>query len=219
MTDPRSLLICFAVREEARPLLRRLGPRKSVAVVVTGMGHANARRAVLRELERQPVARVLTCGFAGGLNPELERGAVVFDVDTAWPRPEAWLELGARPARFHCAGRVAITVAEKRWLREATGDDAVEMESGVIRALCRERGLLSATVRVISDTAHDDLPLDFNELLDARQRLSALKLAAAVAKSPRGLAGLLRLQRRTSDAATRLASVLARWLDTEVPGD
>lgn len=209
--------MCFAVPEEARPLLRRLDQTKPVAVVVTGMGHANARRAVLRELEQQPAARLLTCGFAGGLNPELERGTVVFDVDPGWPRPEAWLQLGARPARFHCAGRVAITVAEKRRLREATGDDAVEMESGVIRALCRERGLPSATVRVISDTAHDDLPLDFNELLDAQQRVSTLKLAAAVAKSPGCLPGLLQLQRRTSDAATRLASVLVRWISGEFP--
>jgi len=95
-------------------------------------------------------------------------------------------------------------------LRKLTGADAVEMESGIIRAICREHNIPSATVRVISDPANEDLPLDFNLVLDAGQNLRRGKLALALAKSPGKIGALLQLRRQTRKAAERLAQVLTK---------
>jgi hypothetical protein len=116
--------------------------------------------------------------------------------------------LGAISARFHCARRVAITSQEKRGLWETTAADAVEMESSVIRTLCREWKIPSATVRVISDTAFDDLPLDFNALMTSDDRIHYGKLALAVLCSPRRIPQLLAFQRQTLTAARELGRVL-----------
>ena len=209
-----SILVCFAVKEEAAAL--QLDPNSALPVepLITGIGRANADKAVHRALERSNPSLVLTCGFAGGLDPKLKIGDVLFDADTDTDLDGTLRSLGAVPATFHCADRVAVTVKEKAALRRTTGADAVEMESAVIRALCRDRRIPSATIRVISDTADKDLPLDFNSLMGADGNISMRKLAGALVKSPGKVPRLLELQRDTRFAAGRLAEVLHGLLRT-----
>ena len=97
-------------------------------------------------------------------------------------------------------------------MRELTKADAVEMESSIIRQICRDQKIPSATLRVISDPANEDLPLDFNALMTADQNLSIPSLIVALAKSPGKIPALMQLQRNTSFAAKRLAQVLESLL-------
>jgi hypothetical protein len=140
----------------------------------------------------------------------LPGGAVLFALEGQPDLRSALLAAGAQPARFHCAGKVAATAAEKKTLWERTGADAVEMESEVVCASCHQQGIPSATVRVVLDPAEEDLPLDFNLLMTSDQRLDGRKLAAALALSPQKIPALLRLRRQSNDAAKKLADVLAR---------
>ena len=205
------VLVCFPVREEARFFFV-----PGAAALVTGIGRRNAERALTAALESSHPRLVLSCGFAGGLNPELQTGAVIFDTDEGTGLSPRLVAAGARPARFHCVDHVVTTAEEKRRLRESTGADAVEMESQFVRALCRARQVPSATVRVISDPANEDLPLDFNRLMTAEQKLSYARLAADLAASPGKVPALLRLQRQTKLAARNLARVLAQVLPAEL---
>jgi adenosylhomocysteine nucleosidase len=206
----RKVLVCFAVKEEARAFRKLAGERDNLKVILVGMGKRNAQQAIRAELAMDRPRVVLTCGFAGGLSPELAMGTVVFAADPATGLEPALLAAGAKPARFHCSERVTATIKEKRALWESTGADAVEMESEVIRATCRKEKIPSATVRVILDSANEDLPLDFNQLMTADQKLSYGKLAVALAKSPGKVGALLRLRKQTRGVAGNLAEVLAR---------
>jgi adenosylhomocysteine nucleosidase len=205
--NPESVLVCFAVKEEAAPFRKIAASKPGVSILITGIGRQNTRRSLVDQLARSTPGLVLTCGFAGGLDPALKIGDVIFEPSDS-PRAEALTRAGAKPAKFFCAARIASTAAEKKKLRDDTHADAVEMESAEIHSVCRERGIPCVTVRVISDTALDDMPLDFNQLSKPDLSLDFGKLAWAIAKSPGKIGALLKLQKETRFAAEKLADVL-----------
>jgi adenosylhomocysteine nucleosidase len=226
------VLICFALKEEAAPFRKIAAGKTGITILLTGIGRQNAEKSLREFLATHSPKLVLTCGFAGGLNPDLKLGDVVFELSNRRDEfhesqtekeigdliGDSWnsslrsklLASGAKPANIFCADRIATTVAEKKKLRAETGADAVEMESAAIHAVCRERGIPCATVRVISDTANEDLPLDFNALAKPDKNLDYGKLAWAIAKSPGKIGALMELQKKTKFAAERLAEVLAK---------
>jgi adenosylhomocysteine nucleosidase len=203
------VLVCFAVKEEAKFFSPGTVPTPC-SRVITGIGRRNAERSVRQALDTQRPGLVISAGFCGGLNPKLTVGAVVFETDDGVANLLAGA--GAMAGRFHCAEKVVVTAAQKAELWRTTGADAVEMESGAIRALCRERQIASATVRVVSDAASEDLPLDFNALMTEDERIDYGKLARTLAFSPAKLPGLLRFQQQTITAARALAAALHRSL-------
>ncbi len=186
------------------------GRLEEMEILITGIGRENAERKLHGVLKRAPYQLVLSCGFAGGLNPYLTVGTVVFSTDEDAGLTPALLAAGACPVRFHSADRVATTMEEKQALWTITGADAVEMESKIIRAICRAHQIPSATIRVISDAAHEDLPLDFNVLMTCEQKLNYGKLALALVSSPKRIPAILRLQRQTQAAARNLGQVLMK---------
>lgn len=205
--SPEFILVCFALKEEAK-FLRNPAAR----ILITGMGQKNAAESLRRELDKARPNLVFTCGYAGALNPKLKHSDVVFDADAESGLAEKLKTLGAIPVNFHCASRVAVTAAEKQALWRDTNADAVEMESLVMRNICRENKIPSATVRVISDAADEDLPMDFNAVTTPDLRLDFTKLMFKIASNPQKIPRLLRFQRQTSDAARKLAQTLERLL-------
>jgi hypothetical protein len=241
-----SVLVCFPLKQEAAPFRKFAAEKSGVSILLTGIGRRNAERSLVEFLsscrsrgneaqteignrqsaiQNQPETPhavsyepilVLTCGFAGGLNPDLKLGDVLFECGIrnaeCGTLAERLAAAGAKPARFFCADRIATTAAEKKKLHDETGADAVEMESAAIYAVCREHRIPCATVRVISDTANEDLPLDFNLLSRPDQSLDYGKLFLAIARSPGKIGALMKLQKQTQFAAGRLAQVLAGTL-------
>jgi adenosylhomocysteine nucleosidase len=220
---PAELLVCFAVKEEARffidqmvylrdPKSQEPARRPIYEICITGMGRRNAVEGIRQAIALAQPKLVITSGFAGGLNPALKFGTVVYEEDFDAGLGPQLEEAGAVRATFYCHRRVAITAAEKNELWKATGADAVEMESSVIRTICREQRIPSATVRVISDDAGQDLPLDFNAMMTPEDRVHYPKLIWAVLSRPGRIVKLMEFQRQTVEASRRLGTALARLL-------
>ena len=50
MSQPGPILVCFAVKEEAKPFLERSRDRDHIRILITGMGRKNAEESLLRQL-------------------------------------------------------------------------------------------------------------------------------------------------------------------------
>jgi adenosylhomocysteine nucleosidase len=168
-----------------------------IAACATGSEERAARRAGyatarvgIRASRGVPAGEIVSFGVAGGLNG-LAIGTVidatrVVDEQGAvlWEGPG----LGAgRPGTIVAVDRVIEDAVELRRLREATGADAVDMDSGVLAATGRLRGV----VRAISDTPAEPLgPLAQAVTPEGRPR--PLGLLHALATEPRATARALR---------------------------
>lgn len=212
----KKLLVCFAVKEEAAPFRKAVGTSDRVRIVVTGMGERNARTAFERAISQETPDLVVTCGFAGGLRPGLAHGTVLYECDGQPDLAGRLQKGGALRGKFVFSGLVASTAAEKRVLWEQSKADAVEMESHVVQAICKEGKIPCATVRVILDRAEEDLPLNFNELMTPDQRLSYAKLMLKLLLSPSKIGALMKLQTQSRAAAEKLSSVLTSVLNLDM---
>jgi adenosylhomocysteine nucleosidase len=211
-----TILVCFAVKQESQFFHPAAGISHSVIACITGMGKSNAERSVQAAFEKDTPDLVLSCGFAGGLNPSLKPGSILFDADEGTDLKNALLDLKAMPARFHCATRIASTAAEKEKLWRLTNAEAVEMESVFIREICRQRAIPSATVRVILDAANEDLPLDFNGLMNRKCEIDYAKVIGRVLASPGKILSLVAFQRQSILAAQKLGDFLGTLLQREL---
>lgn len=150
------------------------------------------------------VTEFISTGFCGALDPSLKVGDIV-----VWGGPvtstlpyvggEIWSE-----------DRVVVTAEDKRRLRERTGATVVEMEFAAVQKKAREWGVPCRAIRVVSDTAEESLPLDFNRYRDGDGRFQVGRIALAGMLRPfTVLPELMRLDRQSRLAAENLGAFLA----------
>ena len=159
--------------------------------------------------EKRKVDGIVSTGFCGALDPALRIGDIVIcsrevsSREVSSPRPFVRGEIVS-------VDRVAVTAAEKRALRERTGAAAVEMEAAAVEAKAREWGVPFRCVKVVSDVAAEDMPLDFNLYRDSQGRFSRGRIAlAAMARPFSVMPRLLWLDQNCRTAAERLGEFFA----------
>lgn len=182
-------------------------------MVANGPGRALARAAIsdelLREVGRENLVGMISTGYCGALDPILRVGDIVVSGDFSSDAP-------LRSDRAFVRGgvttqdRVAVTAAEKRALREETGAIAVDMEAAAVQARAQELGVRYACIRVVSDAAEEDMPLDFNRYRTQDGNFSRSRIAlAAMARPFSVMPALMEFDRRSKQASFALGDFLA----------
>lgn len=195
-------LIVASEDREFAGIIKRQGASKTRWVMLTSGPGSRLVSKALRE--RQDVDGIVSIGFCGALDPSLEIGDIVVAGD------EVQSLRAFVPGKILCADRVAVTAAEKRALREQTGAIAVDMESAAVAAKAREWGVPFRCIKVVSDTANEDMPLDFNECRTDAGHFSRTRIALAATRRPfTAIPALLRLDRNSRKAAEKLGEFLA----------
>ena len=180
-----------------------------------GPGPKRAAAAVESITAGEQPRAIVSTGFCGALDESLALGGIF--VATRVLEPAEPAEYAARPVgswRTHASGalvsvdRVAVSACEKKELR-AGGGEAVEMEAAAVARHAERCRIPFYCVRVVSDAACEDLPLDFNRFRDRDGRFSMRRIVGAALLRPTLWPALLEFGLRSRHAAQRLGDFLA----------
>ena len=247
-----SILFVASEAAELEPLAERLENLRKLSwpIDYAYEGIANSRRFILvangagpklasqaaevairavkgAELSSSQLEAVVSTGYGGGLDPVLQVGeivvaATVLDAASQERFPCGPLEGISALGIVLSQDRIAIDAVEKKRLFEQTGCLAVEMESAGVATRAKRAGLPFYCIKVISDTATESFALDLNRMRTAEGRVARGKIILHALARPNLVPGLLRLKRRTEDAARVLGEFLVSCRigsDIHIPGE
>jgi nucleoside phosphorylase len=205
---------------------------RAAVLVANGPGPKLAGKAVDIAKGREELAGIVSTGFCGALDPALNLSDIFIATeiltlhdtkpnDTKPNRDRKGAPIGtlacARGSvtdRIYQTGpllstnHVAVTSAEKSELHK-TGARAIEMEAAGVSAKAQQYNLPFYCIRVVTDTAGESLPLDFNQMRDAHGRFSRSKIIFATLRRPALFPKLLNFDKRCKNAAQALGDFIA----------
>lgn len=206
------------------PFARRaLLGKSEIVMVANGPGPGLAGRAADIVKERQEdVEALASVGYCGALDPALGPCDIfvasgVLSGDSFLSTTPQFLKSFAGPASNETCrsgvllsvDRVVHTAEEKARLR-STGAGAVEMEAAAVATRAGEWKIPFFCVKVVTDTAQESFPLDFNRLRDSQGRFSRARILMAALKKPvPTFSRLMKLDRRCRSASRTLGDFLA----------
>lgn len=121
------------------------------------------------------------------------------------------LKTGAMSANcLFTADRMLVKASQKSVCSSRA--QLVDMESFEIVKEAMAWGARSLVVRGISDSAEEDLPIDFSLTLSKKNKISVGKVLLQLLKNPLALAALVRFGKQSQSAAERLAKFLDAYV-------
>lgn len=186
------------------------GPRLAAHAVEIAL-----RAVTAADLSSSRLEAVVSTGFCGALQHNLPEGQIVvatevIDLETQERLPAAAVsaENATTSGVIVTQDRVAQNTTEKETLH-ASGAIAVDMEAFAIAARAKRAGLPFACIKVVSDRADESFGFDLNRMRSPDGRIRRGKISFYALTRPKVIPELLRLKRRTENAAQVLGEFLA----------
>ena len=200
--------------------------KRRVAAVICGAGPKAAGRATEAVITGHQPKWIISAGFAGGLDPKLQRQDVLMADGLADSRgnrlrvdvhidPAALAKTpGVHVGRLLSGDTVIRMPREKHTAGEKYEAVAVDMETFAVAEVCSRRRVRFLSVRVITDTVDESLPKEVEGLLAQRSGPARLGAAAgAIFRRPSSLADMYRLKENALVCSDRLAKFLAGTIE------
>jgi adenosylhomocysteine nucleosidase len=234
----RSVGILIAMREELAAFTRLwsldwTGPGDfltgryrslRIQVALSGAGLERATMATEHLTRAGQPDLLLNVGLSAGLKPGQQVGDLVLANQTQNAEHELcqvhqdWLararqSVGCTTGGLLSAPLVLSRAAEKSRMSCACPQAlALDMESFAFAKVAERQGLPWLSLRAISDTVEESLPLDFNRFFDASGQVSRAKLIKALAMRPQTVVQLLKFSAKVSTAQSALTRGVGRLM-------
>jgi nucleoside phosphorylase len=224
------IAVTFALPAESSDFLRRLGNKsradrngirivrgmidhRSIEVIHTGVGESICRQRIGKFLENQQFDFLISAGFAGSLNHELQVNDVLvaknlstIDLKQAHSLLSPLL---IHPIDLLTVSAVIESSEERERIARESGAAAVDMETEFIARACTQHGIPLLSLRVITDTPTQPFPAPPSVLFDIQQqRTHFAVLAKFLLAHPTCMPGLVQFARRIARARKTLADAL-----------
>jgi adenosylhomocysteine nucleosidase len=227
-----TIAVTFALPAESVEFLRRVGNKsradrnrlrivrgtidhRSIEVIYTGVGEDICGERIGRFLENQQFDFLISAGFAGALNHELQvndllvaKNFLTLDLKHA---QSSLSNVSIRAANMLTVPALIDSSEERERIARESGASAVDMETEFIARACADHGIPLLPLRVITDTPTQPFPAPPSVLFDIqRQRTHIAMLAKFLFAHPRRLPGLVQFASRIARARTILANALVQ---------
>ena len=224
------IAVTFALPAESSKFLRRLGSkshidrngisivrgtidRRTIEVIHTGVGENICREQIGKFLENQQFEFLISAGFAGSLNHELQ----VNDILVA--KNFSTLDLkhaqsSLSNVTIHAANMLTVPALidageERERIARESGASAIDMETEFIARACAAHAIPLLALRVITDTPTQSFPAPPSVLFDIQQQRTHITvLAKFFLAHPRRMPGLVQFARRIARARKTLSDAL-----------
>jgi nucleoside phosphorylase len=224
------IAVTFALPAESSEFLRRLGNRsradrnglsivhgtidhRSIEVIHTGVGGNVCRQRIGKFLENQQFDFLISAGFAGSLNHELQVNDLLLaknflTLDSKHTQ-SSLSNVSIYAANILTVPAMIDSSEERERMARESGASAVEMETEFIARACAAHGIPLLSLRVITDTPTRPFPAPPNVLFDVRQQRTRIAvLAKFLLAHPRRIPRLVQFARRIARARTILTNAL-----------
>lgn len=185
---------------------------RAIEVLHTGVGENVCRQRMAKFLHDQHFDYLISAGFAGALNDQLQLGDLLLAKNFSTVRTKENFSLSS--LQIHMADLLTVPAlidsrVERNKLALTSGAVAVDMETEFIARACAAHGIPVLSLRVISDTPTELFPAPANILFDIeRQQTRMPKLAAYLVAHPHRIPRLIHFARRIARARKDLADAL-----------
>ena len=221
------IAITFALPAESSEFLSRLDAKsrdrngirttrgtiddRTIEILHTGVGEKVCRERIGKFLQTQQFAFLISAGFAGALNDQLQVGdlLVARNFSTVDLRRSFFSSSAFRMADLLTLPGLIDSREERNHVARTTGAAAVDMETEFIARACAERAVPLLSLRVITDTPREPFPAPPKVLFDIeRQRTPMAPLAIFFLTHPTRIPRLVQFARRIARARNVLANAL-----------
>src|SRR5438067_12499840 len=186
---------------------------RDIEILHTVDGEKVCRQRVEKFLQDHQFDLLITTGFAGALNDELQPGDLLLAKNfSTIDLNERGLSCSSLP--IHVADLLTVSALidssnERNKISRASNAAAVDMETEFIARACATHGIPLLSLRVITDTPTHPSPSPGHVLFDiAKQRTDLPKLAAFFLAHPNRIPRLAQFSRRIALARKTLADAL-----------
>jgi adenosylhomocysteine nucleosidase len=209
------IAITFALEFESAAFAAKQDRKLRVAMWLLGAMGAGSAEVLAKKLQTIKPRLVVSAGFAGGLQPGLKVGDLVLGENYSDPAVLSQVTPGPnwRRGNVFTAEAIVEKGEQKRKLGAETGALVADLETAHLAAVCAEHGVSMLSVRCISDSVDDDMPVPASVLLDPKTgRPDSLALFRHLITNPTAVGAFNKLLKNAKTAQNSLAEGLLEIL-------